>query len=52
MNTYRQRVLKVVKHNRQVILDGGVNCIPISFNRFRQDLPGIQRFYYVVSGKL
>lgn len=47
----RERIKEALIESRQVILDGGVNCIPSRFNRFRSEFPGIRRkFYYLISG--
>ena len=49
-----ERLQKIKSHlieERDNILRGGVNCIPLRFERFRSELPGIRRkFYYLVSG--
>lgn len=47
----REEILKDLEHNREVILNGGVNCIPSPLVRFRQYFPGIRKkFYYIVTG--
>lgn len=38
-----ERTLGIVKNSRQKILDGGVNCIPLTFQRFSEELPGIEQ---------
>lgn len=44
-------VIEYLKKRRQKILDGGINCIPLPFTRFREELPGIEQGrYYVVTG--
>lgn len=46
-----QRVLDSIKERRQKILDGEINCIPLPFNRFRSEWPGIEQGrYYLISG--
>lgn len=51
IGSFRKEIVQSLKDYRQNILDGGVNCIPITFNRFRTDFPGIRKkFYYLVSG--
>lgn len=46
-----ERVLDYFKLRRQKILDGGINCIPLPFTRFREELPGIEQDrYYVITG--
>lgn len=48
--TLVQRSLNGIREKRQRILDGGVNCIPSAFNRFRSDFVGIQqKKYYLVT---
>ena len=37
-----------LKKRRDNIINGGVNCIPLKFNRFRQEVPGIEKSQYVV----
>lgn len=45
------RVVDNIKSNRDRVLGGLINCIPIPFPRFRQEFPGIQqKTYYLVSG--
>ena len=47
----REEIRSQLILNREIILQGGVNCIPSPFNRFRQYFPGIRKgFYYVVTG--
>lgn len=44
------RTLQSMEDRRQRILDGGVNCIPGPFPRFREDFCGIEQdTYYVVT---
>lgn len=44
------RTLQSMENRRQRILDGGVNCIPGPFPRFREDFCGIEQdTYYVVT---
>lgn len=44
------RVLLNLKKRREVILSGGINCIPSPFKNFRRDFPGIEQGkYYLVS---
>lgn len=51
MNTIRENIMKTLKSNRETILQGGVNCIPSPFVRFRSEFPGIRRkFSYLISG--
>lgn len=45
------RILKNLEEKRQRILNGEVNCIPSSFERFRDDYVGVEQGkYYLVSG--
>jgi len=51
MSTLKQDILTDLRRRRQKVLDGGINCIPLSFPRFRQEFPGIEKGrYYVVTG--
>lgn len=51
MSERKSRIQKHLEENRQIVINGGVNCIPFPFNRFRTELPGIRRkFYYLISG--
>ena len=45
------RIIENLKERRERVLKGDINCIPFTFNRFSNDLPGIERGkYYLVSG--
>lgn len=45
------RVIKLLKDRRDKILNGDINCIPLPFKRFRNELPGIEQgSYYLLSG--
>lgn len=47
----REEIKKHLEESRDVILEGGVNCIPSPLTRFREYFPGVRRgFYYVVTG--
>lgn len=47
----REDIKESLIESRDVILNGGVNCIPSQFTRFRSEFPGVRRkFYYLVSG--
>lgn len=47
----REDIKESLIKSREVILRGGVNCIPSRFLRFRQDFPGIRKkFYYLITG--
>lgn len=46
-----ERIIENLKERRERVLRGDINCIPFTFNRFSNDLPGIERGkYYLVSG--
>lgn len=50
-NSLRESIISSLEESRNNILNGGINCIPIPFLRFRNDFPGIRKkFYYLVSG--
>lgn len=45
------RIIENLRERRERVLKGDINCIPFTFNRFSNDLPGIERGkYYLVSG--
>lgn len=47
----REEIKEHLIENREIILNGGVNCIPSPFTRFRQYFPGVRKkFSYVVTG--
>lgn len=41
-------VLDNLSERRQNVLLGGVNCIPLTFERFRSEIPGVEQGQYVV----
>ena len=41
-------VLGDLKERRDTVLNGGINCIPWPFPRFREEIPGIEQEQYVV----
>ena len=41
-------VIENLEARRRNVLNGGVNCIPLPFKRFRSELPGIEQGQYVV----
>ena len=43
-----EEVLNNLEVRRQNVLAGGVNCIPLPFERFRSEIPGIEQGQYVV----
>jgi hypothetical protein len=47
----RERIISNLKQRRDRILSGKVNCIPLPFKRFKDELPGIEQgIYYLISG--
>ena len=50
MENLIDRTLKHLKSRREKVLQGGVNCIPSPFRRFRRDFVGIeQKKYYLIT---
>lgn len=41
-------VINNLVKRRENVLNGGVNCIPLPFERFRSEIPGIEQGQYVV----
>ena len=41
-------VIKDLRQRRDNILNGGINCIPLPFERFRSEIPGIEQEQYIV----
>lgn len=41
-------VIKDLESRRNNLLNGGVNCIPLPFPRFRDDWPGLEREQYII----
>lgn len=41
-------VIENLEKRRQNVLNGGVNCIPLPFERFRSEIPGIEQGQYVL----
>ena len=41
-------VIADLKERRNNVLSGGINCIPLPFNRFRSEIPGIEQEQYIV----
>ena len=47
----RERVIFNLEERRDKVINGDINCIPLPFNRFREELPGIEQGkYYLISG--
>ena len=42
MSTLKQDILSNLKERQQKVLNGGINCIPAPFARFRNEFPGIE----------
>ena len=47
-NSTVSSVIDTLKRRRENVLRGGVNCIPLPFERFRSELPGIEQEQYVI----
>ena len=43
MSTLKQDILSSLKERQQKVLNGGINCIPAPFPRFRNEFPGIEQ---------
>lgn len=43
-----EEVISSLEKRRQNAINGGVNCIPFPFKRFRRDVPGIEQGQYVL----
>lgn len=41
-------VIASIERRRENVLNGGVNCIPLPFKRFRKEIPGIEQGQYVL----
>ena len=41
-------VIDNLEERRKNLMKGGVNCIPLPFERFRSEIPGIEQGQYVV----
>lgn len=41
-------VIRSIEKRRENALNGGVNCIPLPFKRFRREIPGIEQGQYVL----
>lgn len=51
MSNLKADILSNLRERRQKVLNGGINCIPAPFPRFRNEFPGIEPGrYYVVTG--
>ena len=49
--TIKDRVLNTIKARRERLIKGEINCIPLPFERFRTEWPGIEQgMYYLISG--
>lgn len=48
MSKLYDKVLRNIKTRRQNLINGGTNCIPSDFIRFRNDWPGIEHGRYIV----
>jgi len=46
-----QRIITNLEERRDNVLNGGINCLPLPFLRFRSELSGIEQgHYYLISG--
>lgn len=46
-----QRVLSNLEERRKKVLEGGINCIPSPFSKFKTDFPGVEQGkFYLISG--
>lgn len=51
MNSLRERIKASLEERKKKVEEGGINCIPLPFTRFRQEFPGIEQgLYYLISG--
>ena len=41
-------ILSDLQRRRDTVMSGGINCIPLPFDRFRSQLPGIEQEQYVL----
>lgn len=48
MSTLKQDIIANLKERQQKVLNGGVNCIPSPFPRFRNEFPGTEQGKYIV----
>jgi hypothetical protein len=49
--TIKDRVLNTIKARRERVIKGEINCIPLPFERFRTEWPGVEQgMYYLISG--
>ena len=45
------RTVEMLRKRRERAVNGDINCIPLPFRRFRNDLPGVEQgTYYLISG--
>lgn len=50
MNSLRERIVNHLEERRNKILKGEINCIPLPFNRFKEEFPGIEQGkYYLIT---
>lgn len=47
-NSYTKAAMKDIEERRNTVMQGGINCIPWPFPRFRLEVPGIEQEQYVV----
>jgi len=50
MNSLRERIINHLEERRNKVLQGEINCIPLPFNRFKEEFPGIEQGkYYLIT---
>ena len=47
-NVTMEQVIDDLIERRDNVLSGGINCIPLPFDRFRSEIPGIEQEQYIV----
>ena len=47
----KDRIINSLEERRENVLNGGINCIPLPFHRFRSEMSGIEQGnYYLITG--
>ena len=41
-------VIENLIERRENVINGGVNCIPLPFQRFRSEIPGVEQGQYII----
>lgn len=47
-NVSMSDVIADLRERKKTILEGGINCIPLPFPRFRSEMPGIEQEQYII----